>query len=1732
MNKENSLPEETPVPEMKEPAKFFIVGIGASSGGVKALRHFFKEVPLDAEIAYVVILHLSPDHDSELVNVLQHETQLPVIQVKEKIEIKARSVYVVPPDHHLIMEEQSISLLPNMKVEDRRAPVDIFFRSIADQYGPRAICVILSGTGANGSMGLKRVKEFGGAAYVQNPKEAEYSEMPRNAIATDLIDEVLNVAEIPKRIDIYCKGVNSIQLPDEPAGNSQEIQQQSLQTIFTQLRLRTGHDFSNYKRPTLLRRIERRISVHGLTDLPSYVAVLVDSPEETTALLKDLLISVTNFFRDEKAFKYLEQEIIPAIFVGKTSEDQVRIWVPGCATGEEAYSIAMLCAELSLHMIDCPKVQIFATDIDESAVSTAREGLYTINDAADVSPSRLKRFFNKEGDLHRVKRDIRDMILFADHNFLKDPSFSRLDLISCRNVLIYLNSTAQARVAQTFHFALKPKGFLFLGTSESVDGTSGLYSIHSRDHHVFVAREIAWSNYPVPDAVPRFQHIKSSIPSYQKEEISNVRQRPLFGDLHQKMLEEYAPPSVVINPSYDIVHMSQGAAKYFQFSGGELTQNLLKLISPQIRLEMRAALFQAVQTKRPVEIHHIKTITQLNTEVIDVHIRPAFKEDQITDGFILIVFKPVEDDLREDSLIVIESAEPVAKHLEEELVGLKGQLKDLIDHHELQAEELKASNEELQAMNEELGSAAEELETSKEELQSINEELRTVNQELKVKVEETILNSNNLQNLVASASLGTIFVDRNFEIRLYTPAVLDIFNLKSGDYGRPITDITHKLDYSTLQFDAETVLEKLVVIEREVVTKDGHFYMMRLLPYRTSEDRIGGVVITFFDITKRKSSEMLLRQSEEQIRMLIEGVKDYAIFMIDTQRKVLVWNNGAQMIFGYTDSEIVGNLSDVLFTQEDQEKGEPIKGIEQCGAIGVIEEERWYLRKNGSRFWGSGTTQAIKREDGEITGYVKIMRDLTQQKESQEALAQAEQRYRTQLESDVAQRTQQLNQSRGQYLTLVENTPDLITRWDSNLSLVFANKAIETLLGISIDELVGKSIGSIGFNQEFAVSYAESLQKAFESGENVEHFNEVTFFDQTTYFYTRLTPERNAEGNIESVLAVARDMTEIKKAEMALSESRDLLQSILDNSSISMSVLRGLQDENGKLLDFEITLTNKELETETGRTDLIGKLYSKEYPGILLSGLFELMTRVFETGKSEGMEYYYPYDGFNKWYSCMFIKMGDGLLATNLDVTERRQSEEMVKSSEQRLRMFVTASSDLIFQMDADWTEMLVLKSDVVLVGTKSPVKKWILHFIPDEERQLFKDAIEDAKLNRKMFELEHKMYLPDGGIGWSNTRAIPLLDEEGNIVEWFGVATDITDKKKFEQERNRNYLLLQQAEAVAGTGTWHFDIIANKVSWSDGMYDLFNQGKDQPIGLDIYENHAVADCKDRAIEIVNQISTGRSVSEGLLKVQINDKIKEININAMVIFNNDDKPISVLGVDMDVTESRKAEERMRRLESESQLEVFKATLNTQDEERRRISESLHNGLGQLLYGIKLSMTNLRRKIETTQSEEFEQAIRYTESLLTEAIRESRSISHELMPTALQEFGLPSAIDDVCKQLNGQIMFKCEYKGIDQRLENYLEIAIFRTVQELMLNVVKHSGATNATVTISADPTLILIKVADNGSGMKNIINNSQGIGLTSIRSKISLLNGKVDIESEPENGTTITIYIPLKYNNV
>src|SRR5690606_3494209 len=571
-----------------------------------------------------------------------------------------------------------------------RTPVDIFFRSLADSHLSKAVCVILSGTGSDGSLGLKRVKEQGGIVIAQSPREAEFGDMPRNAIATGLVDEVLPVAEIPDRISAYRRQQASFVTYDQiPAGSADK---QALREVFLHLRERTGHDFTNYKPPTLLRRLGRRISVRKLPDIPSYVAYLRDEPRETEYLLKDLLISVTNFFRDPQTFETLEQEVIPKLLKGKTAADAVRVWVVGCATGEEAYSLAMLLVEHTGGLLDTPNIQLFATDIDEAALASAREGVYSITDAADVSQARLERFFKAEGDRYRIRREIRDKVLFARHNVLDDPPFSRLDLVSCRNLLIYLNQTAQARVMETLHFALKPGGFLLLGNSESVDAAAHLYAPVSRKKRIYRTRSIARREYTMPVPVPSF-----AAQAGMRVGGSNMggNENLSIGSLHGRLLETYAPPSLIVAPRFVLMHLTERAGRYLRLPAGEPSESLLSLIRPELRSELRTALTRAVELRQNVRSRPVT----VDEETVTLHVRPVLEQDDAARGFLLVMFEELGDDTASDTPAAVDA--PLVKQLETEIDNLRLELSVSTSHHETQTEELRASNEELQALNEE-----------------------------------------------------------------------------------------------------------------------------------------------------------------------------------------------------------------------------------------------------------------------------------------------------------------------------------------------------------------------------------------------------------------------------------------------------------------------------------------------------------------------------------------------------------------------------------------------------------------------------------------------------------------------------------------------------------------------------------------------------------------------------------------------------------------------------------------------------------------------------------------------------------------------------------------------------------------------------------------------------------------------------------------------------------------------
>jgi two-component system CheB/CheR fusion protein len=620
----------------------------------------------------------------------------------------------------------------------------------------------------------------------------------------------------------------------------------TLREVLTLLRVRTGHDFSNYKPATMLRRIERRVHVHGLADARQYTQTLRERPEEIGLLLNELLISVTNFFRDPEAYQALEARILPKLFEGKTATDQVRVWAAGCATGEEAYSIAMSLAEATGNTVRGPRPQVFATDLDERAIAIAREGFYTEAEVADVSDERLRRFFVRERTGYRIRRELREVVLFAMHNVIKDPPFSHLDLIACRNVLIYLNRPAQERLLETFHFALRPGAFLFLGQSETADAGGDLFASVDKGAHIFESRTTVLPRaLPLLYDMPRAAVLRPIVPSFELRPAERVSP----SDLHMRLLETYAAPSILINEEHHVLHVSESAARYLELSGGEPSRDVVKLVIPELRIELRAAFHKAAQDRSTVQVKNIKLAPQHGGGSVTMSVRPVLRDYDPALGYFLIFFE--RDDAEaadaDHPIQLVSPTDVPLSQLEEELSKVKTQLRATIEQYETHVEEAKAANEELQAMNEELRSAAEELETSKEELQSVNEELTTVNQELKMKIEELGLANNDLQNFINSTDIATIFLDRSLRVKLFTARTRDIFNLLGSDAGRPLSDITHLLNYAKLHEDVKFVLDRLQTVEREVETSDGRSFLMRVLPYRTADDRIDGVVLTFVE---------------------------------------------------------------------------------------------------------------------------------------------------------------------------------------------------------------------------------------------------------------------------------------------------------------------------------------------------------------------------------------------------------------------------------------------------------------------------------------------------------------------------------------------------------------------------------------------------------------------------------------------------------------------------------------------------------------------------------------------------------------------------------------------------------------------------------------------------------------------------------------------------------------------
>jgi two-component system CheB/CheR fusion protein len=822
-----------------------IVGIGASAGGVEALEQFFKSVPADNGLAFVVVTHLSPERESMLAEILGRATGMPVVDAKDGERVEAEHVYVLPPSAILTIDDGRLRLRRTGPADHERAPIDVFFNSLAEDQGERAIGVVLSGSGHDGTVGIKAIKENGGLTIAQGSATSRprFAEMALSAVAAGFVDLQLPVEAIPERIIAYIRNWGAFDA-EKPAD--------ALAKIYALLRSRTGHDFSDYKEQTFQRRVQRRMQVVQTRKLEEYAERLQSDTDEAQALLRDLLIGVTDFFRDAAAFQSLETSVIPKFLEGKGADDEVRVWVAGCATGEEAYSIAILLREQCEKLAAPPKVQIFATDIDETAMGVARTARYPTTLVKEVSPERLKRFFVQETGTYRVVKELRDMCIFSSHSVIRDPPFSRLDLISCRNLMIYLKPALQTEIIPLFHYSLRPGGYLFLGASENLSRHSELFVTVDRKNRIFRRRDLV-SRPPLP--------LRQFLPNLRRDAAGTEESRSgwaqrsdMLRGIAGTIVERFAPTYVIVDDSGQTLFFSSGTGKYLQPAAGPPNRDVVAMARPGLRADLRAALHLAKKTGRRVVRDRVPVRINGGIQMINLAVEPVSEGNEIAYGIVFTDRGPIRTE-EEAVATRPEGEDATVRQIERELQETKERLQATIEELETANEEYRSSNEELVSVNEELQSTNEELETSKEELESVNEELQTVNNELSIKVDELDRANSDLKNLFQSTQIATIFLDRNLVIRSFTPVVTKLFNLIPGDHGRPLTDLSTRLVYPNLQSDIGTVFRG-EVIERAVAVQDGkEHYLARLLPYRTSDESIDGVLLTFVDVTSLVTAE-------------------------------------------------------------------------------------------------------------------------------------------------------------------------------------------------------------------------------------------------------------------------------------------------------------------------------------------------------------------------------------------------------------------------------------------------------------------------------------------------------------------------------------------------------------------------------------------------------------------------------------------------------------------------------------------------------------------------------------------------------------------------------------------------------------------------------------------------------------------------------------------------------------
>lgn len=945
---------------VKKRTRFPIVGMGASAGGLEAFELFFDTMPVNSGMAFILISHLDPTHVSLLPELIQKKTKMKVSLIVDGTAIEPDNVYVIPPNKNVGILNGVLSLMDQPQPRGLNLPIDNFFRSLAQDQGGNAICIILSGTGTDGTLGLKQIKGQLGMVMVQDEDSAKYSGMPVSAVSTGLVDYVLPVDKMPQQLLNYTR--HAILEPRVKIYSNRDDFQRALQKIFILLRSHTNHDFSLYKKNTITRRIERRMHVHQIDDIKDYVLYLERNDREVFVLFKDLLIGVTSFFRDPEAFDNLKDNILPKLLEGKPDNYSFRVWVASCSTGEEAYSMAIVLQEIIEKLKKRVEVQIFGTDIDEDSINTARAGLYPLSIAADITPERLKRFFLREESYFRVKKIIREMLVFAPQNIIKDPPFTKLDVICCRNLLIYLGPELQKNLFPMFHYSLKLDGILFLGSSESIGRDLDLFKVEDKKWKIFRRLANPSGSRPLidfspPSLINTADEIRTTGAVKRAEELNT------FMLVETILQQSDTPPCAIIDEKLNLVYTHGRTGKYLEPAMGKVSVNILEMARPGLKAVLASAIRKVQTHKREVvhnnvEIKDDSALTRVNLTVKPVH------EFGTIRSMVMVIFRdvvPVKGKTKERRP---EKNEDVAQ-LEQELRYTRENLQTTIEELETSNEELKSTNEELQSTNEELQSTNEELETSKEELQSLNEESATVNAELQNRIDELSNANDDMKNLLDSTEIDTIFLDIDLKVRWFSPLVPRLIPLAATDIGRSITHFSTRFKAFNIVDHARQVLKDLITQEFEVQTEDNTFFLARIMPYRTMHNVIDGVVITFKDITEFKR----FRFTGERLAEVLAS-KD-AMIVLDKDSKIIFWSRGAERLYGYDEkSALTMDARDLVPGEKKEEFNSFLAGVCSGNTRDALETQR--ITRRGDTITVRVTAVALRDELDNVIGIIIV----------------------------------------------------------------------------------------------------------------------------------------------------------------------------------------------------------------------------------------------------------------------------------------------------------------------------------------------------------------------------------------------------------------------------------------------------------------------------------------------------------------------------------------------------------------------------------------------------------------------------------------------------------------------------------------------------------------------------------------------------------------------------------------